>query len=271
MIKLVVTDLDGTLLNNQRELSNVNENTIRKLLQENITICFATGRPLQGITKFIDACELTNFDSYSITNTGACVYSNKKFKLLSSNYLNEKEYNTILNHIKENDIQLAGYSDFDLYSFSEKINSALIHDSKILSMPITTTTFASIKNPVCRLNIMGDKKEIDQAIECLPQDIFDNYYTVRNETFSFELLNKNSGKGNAIKYLMNYLGLKKEEVLVVGDNFNDVDMLVEAGISVAMGQSHPDIKKVCTYITDTNENDGFTKAIEDIIFNSPRK
>ncbi|MEA4875263.1 Sugar phosphatase YidA [bioreactor metagenome] len=266
MIKLVATDLDGTLLNENRELSEVNKKTIKKMIDSNIILCFATGRPLNGIKHFLEECNLTNTESYSITNTGACIYRNQNFQLLKGEYLNECDYQLIEDYTKGTGVQVAGYSDFDLYSFSKVINPALIHDSKILSMPINETKIQDIVNPICRINIMGNKESIDYAISILPKEIFEKYYTVRNETFSFELLNKSSGKGNAIKFLMDYLGLNNEEVLVLGDNFNDIDMLIEAGQSVAMGQAHEDIKRICTYVTDTNEKNGFTKAIEKLVY-----
>ncbi|SJZ65495.1 Cof-type HAD-IIB family hydrolase [Anaerorhabdus furcosa] len=267
MIKLVATDLDGTLLNCNRELSDTNKRTIKKLIDSNIIVCFATGRPLGGIKKFLEQCNLTEIESYSITNTGACVYQNKGYEILRAKYLNSEDYHLIESYTNGINIQVAGYSDYDLYSFEKVINPALNHDSKILSMPITETDIYEITNPIGRLNIMGDKENIDQAISCIPEAVLENYYTVRNETFSFELLNKKSGKGKAIKFLMKYLGLQRDEVLVLGDNFNDIDMLKEAGISVAMGQAHEDVKKVCTMITDTNDDDGFTKAIDEIIYN----
>lgn len=266
MIKLVATDLDGTLLNSDRELSDVNKKTIQKLIDSNIIICFATGRPLNGIKKFLKECGLEMIESYSITNTGACVYKNKGYEILREKYLNDKDYYLIESYANGISIQVAGYSDYDLYSFSTTISPALIHDSKILNMPIMKVEINNINNSICRLNIMGDKENIDYAIECLSDEILESYYTVRNETFSFELLNKNSGKGNAIKFLMKHLGLQRDEILVLGDNFNDIDMLKEADFSVAMGQAHEDVKKVCRYITDTNDNNGFTVAIDRIIY-----
>jgi hydroxymethylpyrimidine pyrophosphatase-like HAD family hydrolase len=78
---------------------------------------------------------------------------------------------------------------------------------------------------------------------------------------------KGANKGLGLLHLGEILGIKREEIMACGDSFNDLEMLVEAGIGVAMGNAEEDLKTVADYITDTNDNDGVAKAIEKFVLN----
>ncbi len=266
MIKLVVTDLDGTLLNSKREISKKNQETIKKLQESGCMICFASGRPYQGIDKYAKEVNLSNTQSYLITNTGANVYDYSNHKLLYSNWLDMSDYNEISKYMNDCDVQIAGYTDESLYCFSKDINPALIYDKDLLGMDLIVVDATKCNEKFCRFNVMGEKEAIDQAILKLPQDFFEKYYTVRNESFSFEILNKHSGKKNALLQLVDYLGLDLEtEVVTIGDNYNDAGMLSITTQSIAMGQSNDDIKNIAKYVTLSNDEDGFSSILNDLI------
>ena len=262
MIKLIVTDLDGTLLNHDRKVSKTNENTIRKLQDEGYLVCFASGRPFQGMDCFAQQCDLASHESYFITNTGSKVFDYKNSKLISSHTLDVQDYKYICGFIKDLNVQIAGYTEDTLYSFSKVLNPALIHDQKILDMDLKYIDPEQCDEKFGRFNIMGSKESVDEAVSRLPKEFFDSYYTVRNETFSFEVLNKKSGKGNALETLTSYLNVDLDsEVLTIGDNFNDLEMLKITGNSVSMGQSCSEIQSQTKYVTSSNDDDGFSKII----------
>ena len=88
---------------------------------------------------------------------------------------------------------------------------------------------------------------------------------VANFKYYLEIFNIEASKGNAVKALCEYYGFSKDEVITIGDNFNDLSMLVYSGISVAMGNSPDEIKKMCTFVTKTNEESGVAHAIYSLI------
>ena len=267
MIKLVVTDLDGTLLNHDRKISKENEKSIRKLQNEGYIVCFASGRPFRGMNDFAEQCDLSSHESYFITNTGSKVFDYKNSKLISSHTLNVQDYKYIYGFIGDLNVQIAGYTEDTLYSFSEILNPALIHDQKILNMDIKYADAEYCDKEFGRFNIMGSKESVDEAVSRLPKEFFDTYYTVRNETFSFEILNKKSGKGNALETLTSYLNLDLDnEVLTIGDNYNDLEMLKITKNSVSMGQSCSEIQNQTKYVTSSNDDNGFSKIVNEVVF-----
>ena len=82
---------------------------------------------------------------------------------------------------------------------------------------------------------------------------------------NFEVMRNGSTKGDAVRYLANYFGIDKEEVMCIGDSENDLSMIKYAGTGVAMGNASEDIKSVADYVTDTNVNDGVAKAINKFV------
>jgi Cof subfamily protein (haloacid dehalogenase superfamily) len=84
---------------------------------------------------------------------------------------------------------------------------------------------------------------------------------------NIEIMNHGISKGNAVKILAAYYGIKKEEIICFGDAENDISMLEYAGLGIAMGNAEAYVKEKADYVTDTNDNDGVAKAIEKYIFN----
>ena len=82
------------------------------------------------------------------------------------------------------------------------------------------------------------------------------------EYYYTEISLQNVNKWQAIEYLIDKLNIKKEEVIAIGDNMNDAEMIKNAGLGIAMGQSAPQVKQIADYITDDNENEGVKKALE---------
>ena len=113
---------------------------------------------------------------------------------------------------------------------------------------------------------MIDEPEILQkAVDNLPQEVYDKYTVVRSTPYFLEFLNKAVNKGTGVELLAKHLGVNQEEIMTFGDAGNDLDMIVYAGMGVAMANGFDEVKEVANYITDSNENDGVAKAIEKFV------
>lgn len=86
---------------------------------------------------------------------------------------------------------------------------------------------------------------------------------MRNETFSFEILNKDSSKGKGLEFLSEYLNIKRDEIMAFGDNVNDIEMIEYAGVSIAMENGKDSLKNKADYIADANSKDGVSKFLID--------
>ena len=87
-------------------------------------------------------------------------------------------------------------------------------------------------------------------------------YIVKSTPYFCEITNNEAKKSCAVEFLSNLWGIKKEEILTIGDQNNDIELLKSGGIAVAMGNGTPELKSCADFVTDTIDNDGFVKAVE---------
>ena len=128
-IKLIAFDLDGTLLNENRELSEYNIRAIKELLKKDIKIVIATGRPYAGFSRFLAKLGTLGKDNYSITNTGSIIRENIDEGNIKLNAMNLNDYLFIKNLTENYDeLQVAFYTDDYLYIDEPRPNEAFIHE-----------------------------------------------------------------------------------------------------------------------------------------------
>lgn len=262
-IKLIAFDLDGTLLNDERELSENNIKAIKKLLNNDIKIVIATGRPFAGFSRFLRQLDILHEDNYSITNTGSIIRENIDDGNIKLNAMDLNDY-LFIKKVTENydNLQVAFYTDNYLYIDEVNPNVAFIHDKNILRMESRNTSIYG-NEPICRINVMGEKDLLDKFQKENQKYLEERYTTMRNETFSFEILNKDSSKGKGLEFLSKYLNIKRDEIMAFGDNVNDVDMIEYAGVSVAMKNGKDVLKAKADYIAKSNSDDGVAKFLTD--------
>ena len=115
------------------------------------------------------------------------------------------------------------------------------------------------------LAIRYDVKFIDDLISELRAK-YPQIYIVKSFDYFCEIANKEATKGNAVKFLADKFGLNIDEVLAIGDQNNDIEMVQTAGVGVAMGNGTEEIKKAADYVADSVQNDGFVKAINKFVW-----
>ncbi len=146
-----------------------------------------------------------------------------------------------------------------IYTINRDLSPYTVYESDLVSMPIRYRTFAELSKMqdqyVIAKAMMVDTKE-------LPAEMRDRFSIVRSEDFYLEFMNKQASKGNALQLLSEELGIKKDEVMALGNAQNDDSMIEFAGLGVAMGNSIPGTLKIADVTTADNNHDGVGKAIE---------
>ncbi len=102
----------------------------------------------------------------------------------------------------------------------------------------------------------------------LQTELSEQLSVMRSKPFFLEFTEKGVTKGTSLSILIDRLGIKREEVIAMGDSYNDAAMIEFAGLGIAMGNAPDDIKQIADYVTDTNNNDGVAKAVEKFILNA---
>ena len=290
MYKLIAVDLDGTLLNNYGVIPEDTKFTIKKVIEQGTDVIIASGRPIDSIKTI--AKEIGS-ENYFIAGNGSLIYDIKNDEIIYEKFLNKQKILEIAKICEENSISYNIYTEETiiakqlkynvLYYYKEnfkkeenkKTNITLVeniikyikesNNNKFLKITIcdeNRTIFNSVikkLNKVTNINVLDvshiSRKTIKQGTEDV---VIEYYYT--------EISLKDVNKWKAIEYLINKLNINQKEVIAIGDNINDKEMIKNAGLGVAMGESAPKIIELADYVTDDNENEGVKKVIQKYCF-----
>lgn len=270
-IKLVALDMDGTLLNSQKECSQRTIDTLKKAQQQGVWIVPVTGRAINGLPQVLKDLNVR----YGIFCNGASCYDLHKNKLMVANHFSIEEALQLLHmgdkYDATHDVYAGGcgyceayYLDhFAEYTTDVQIQKLILNTRKRLD----GTLDDFLKNSqmtVEKVNMFFkdlDEREIAKK-EFAATGLTDPVSALYN---NLEMGKKGVNKGMALMQFIKVLGLKKEEVMACGDASNDLLMIQYAGIGVAMKNGNDEVKAVADYITDSNDEDGVAKAIEKFV------
>lgn len=265
-IKLVAIDLDSTLLDSDDKLPKENKEVLKKLKDKGIKVVLATGRPFNGYWWIRQELGLEGFDDYTICNTGAFIRRNADGKILVDNSLDKFDYEKISDLLGDYDLQIALFAGATMYNNAEEVNKEFFGDQELLRMPrLKFKDFNDIEEKVARLNFMGEESELDAFYEENKEKLEKDYMTMRNETYSLEILNKSSGKANSLKKLCEYLEIDLDKVIYFGDGANDTKAMELAGISVAVANADDEAKETADHETNKNDQAGVGKFLKDLL------
>ena len=256
MIKLIVTDVDGTLLDNKSQVTEINKKALLECKSKSIGIVLATGKSISAVLPIIKMLDLC---LPQITLNGA-VTLDKNQEVLNSTKIGEQYYYEVLSAIKQKGhkplIALTDgrifYDSFtSIFSIFEKINES-IYEVDRLEKDIYARDCVSLSAVI---------KEDDPLDAYLRERFSEKLQLVRSGEYFFDVLSLNASKGNALEFIANILKISKDEIAVFGDGPNDLSMFGSAGLKIAVRNSYPEVLKSADYITDENYNSGLGKAI----------
>lgn len=274
MIKLIAMDMDGTLLNNHREISWENLKALRYARSKGVTLAIASGRAFFDIESKMKEVDM---ETHLIGTNGATIHS-ADGKLLGADFLNRGEALQIINELVEQNYYIGAYSEHHIYVPEQgtewlraELKSLNIHEDRSVGFQGATrddfyrfvedwSIFEKRSTEFSKIIVFSyDDEKLQKA-----RSVYEakhRYNIVSSGTGNFEIMPPNVSKGNALDHLANYLGIPISQVMAIGDNYNDLSMFEVAGVSVAMGNADDEIKAVCDRVTTNCEDDGVAHAI----------
>lgn len=289
--KFVAIDIDGTLLNSKGELSERTKKSVEKVIQKGVKIVLTSGR----VTNSVEAvAKSLNVDKYLICDNGASIYDVTQNKTIWSKEIDKKTVENLVNTCIENNIYYMVFTDEEII-VKDLRHMALAfykqrHNCKDEASGITQFRYAGIEyiqklqKPVRRIVVCDQDRVIYNSIvkklcqfddiELLASPHISNKI-IKDEDktlllrYSYaEILPKNANKWIAIKELITRIGgIEDSEVMAIGDNFNDVSMLKNAGLGVAMNNGASVAKEVARVVAPSNDEDGVALILERYILN----
>lgn len=261
--KMLVMDLDGTLLDSDKRITVGTKAAIRRLQQAGHIVTLASGRPLPGMKSTVAELELEQYGGYVLAYNGARIMDWKHQEVLfqktfEHQYLQElyaaalRHRLTILTYI--DDYAIAG-TDVNVYAeFEIRING--------LQLKRVQDFVSYVDFPIIKCLMTGEPEQIAVCEQELLKLYGDKLGIFKSEDFFLEIAAQNINKGTSVEWLVHHLGMNREDVICCGDGYNDIPMLQYAGVGVAMANAKEVVKQAADVITGSNDKNGLAAVIE---------
>lgn len=290
MIKLIASDMDGTLLNDNHEIDKETAEAIKKAEESGIIFVISTGREYENVKYILDKRDIR---CQCILSNGA-EYRDENGNILDVININENSAKEIIQIFKDNNISARMFTDKGIFTTStrEKALEELTFRTLTFDKNLTKEEAKKIAEKekffTCLKYVEDVEKFFKDGIEIRKFVAFHEDIELLNKlkrqigkigglaiSSSFndniEITDINAQKGIILEKVITKMGIDKKDVVILGDSFNDYSMFEIFEESVAMKNAIPEVKKIAKYITDTNDNQGVAKAIYNILNNEMYK
>lgn len=278
MIKLVASDLDGTIIDKDNSIIQTNFDAIKAINDKKINFVICTGKTypiIKGVCSKFDA-------NFGIFGNGNQIINLKTGEEIYKQLLTKKEIDTCIDIAKKNNLHVHLYTNNEI--ITEKLlymdlRNFKLKDSNFYNSSLNFNIVKDIKDyigsndlDICKLVISSQsgladvKEELNKATDLTVTTINKRGKykdaIIDKEYEYLDITPQNISKSHALEILGNYLKVNKSEMMAIGDNLNDLEMVKDSGIGVAVANAYDELKEVATYITEKPvEKGGFAEAV----------
>ena len=268
--RLLFLDLDGTLLNDAKEITEGNRQALERTLQRGHGVIIATGRPLKSALEQARRLGVDKPGCYTIAYNGAMVYDWAKQDKIFSRALSKDAVVRVFAQANEIGEHVQTYDSFDVLVEKQGDDEAVRRYCKVVSMTyrvIEDIRTDLVEDPVKCLVINYEKKEGLQKMQTWIRENVPQMDCFFSSDYLLEVVPKGMNKGEAVKMLCKMLDVEIENAVAVGDAANDLAMLKAAGVGVAMQNGTDEVKAIADYITTRDNNhDGVAEAADKFFY-----
>lgn len=263
--KLIAIDCDGTLLNGKKELTEGTVEAIKRVKQDGVKVVLASARPFYRLKKFLKALDLLSDDQYTIAFNGGLIIQNGTEKTVYSRSFQKEQLAELLSVAKTYNPDVFMYGATEIYSSHDNegykkcnpdVNFNVVDVDALDLSALEIYKFAYVNSP----------ENIVKLREIFPADVKERYETSSSVPQFIEVVTKNVTKSSALQTIGEILGIKPSEMVVFGDEDNDLPMMKFAGCAVAMGNGSAAVKECAHFVTKSNDEDGVAYALRKIFY-----
>ncbi|WP_202710391.1 Cof-type HAD-IIB family hydrolase [Sporosalibacterium faouarense] len=258
---LLVLDLDGTLLTDDKQITKTTKEYLDMACKQGVELCFATGRNFMTCK---DIAIKYDLKVHLICANGA---------MIKDPFTSKEYYKTTVDwKIARKIAKYASRIDALIHIFTEEswfINklerSAIEFGDKNGIKPKFIKDIKDWKSlDIIKLVLVDTPQKITQLEEWTLKKRFE-IHIIRSDPYSIDITNKEASKGNGVRRIADLLGIEKENIIAVGNYYNDIDMFKVAKIGIAMGNSPDEVKRKADFVVKSNEEDGIVCLVKKFI------
>lgn len=265
--ELLVLDVDGTLLNDKKEITPHTLSALLKVQQMGVHIVLASGRPTYGVLPLAEALELNHYGGYILSYNGGQIINVQTGEIMFEKRIDPVLIPYLYKKAKKNDFAIFTYLKETIFTDKPE-NKYVQQEAALNKMQIVKTDHfpEAIDFSPCKCMLVSDDEDLLVGLENhWKKRLAGTLDVFRSETYFLEVVPCFIDKGNTLGILMEMLSIPAEKVMAIGDGVCDFSMLQLAGLGVAMGNAQDSVKACADFTTLTNNADGVAIAVEKAI------
>jgi Cof subfamily protein (haloacid dehalogenase superfamily) len=274
LIKLLLADVDGTLVTHEKVLTEGARAAIAKLRAAGVEFAITSGRPPRGMQMLIEPLALTT----PIAAFNGGMFVRPDLSLIEERVLQAGVVEPVMQLMQTHRLDTWIYRGTDWFVRQRHGPHVDREEWTVKFPPTVVANFDGLTNDVAKLVGVSDDLEAVQSCESAvrarfaedlhchhsnPQrEPYSRVSAARSQPYYLDVTHPEANKGSVVLFLSKRLGIRVEEIVTIGDMPNDISMFKESGYSIAMGQSSEEVKKAATYTTTSSEEEGFANAVD---------
>jgi Cof subfamily protein (haloacid dehalogenase superfamily) len=265
-IKIVLADVDGTLVTQEKALTERAMAAVKSLRDAGIEFAVTSGRPPRGMSMLIEPLALTT--PMAAFNGGLIVRPD----------MSVIEQKTIPQQLVAPAIELLGGEGLDVWLYSGA--DWLVRDANaphvdreaktVVFDPTTVESFDGVTEVAKIVGVSDDHDLVAKTTDHVREKFGEHVSAAQSQPYYLDITHPHANKGEVVSYLSARLGIPAEQFATIGDMPNDILMFARSGLSIAMGNAGPEVHRAARRVTASNEDEGFAKAIERFVLKTER-
>lgn len=264
--KMIVLDLDGTLINEKKEITPKTREALMEAQARGVRIVLASGRPTYGIIPLAEQLCLAEHDGYIMAYNGGKIICCRTGETIFNQALDPEWVPILHDEAIAAGMEILTYQGEGIAA-TKRQNKYVLHEAFINKMPVEQYDdfVHQLVFPINKCLIVGDPKPLHQLEMRLSEQLAGRLLVYRSAGFFLECVPLGIEKSQSLDRLIKKLSIQREEVIAVGDGYNDKGMIEFAGLGVAMANASREVQDIADYITYSNEEDGVAHVVRKFI------
>jgi Cof subfamily protein (haloacid dehalogenase superfamily) len=266
-ISLVLADVDGTLVTEDKILTERARKAVSALQEAGIRFAITSGRPPLGMAMLFDVLDIET----PIAGFNGGLFVERDLTILDEKTVPPDVASQAIDLMRAHGLDTWVYSGND-WLITKAVAPHVAREAwTVKFQPKVVADVREHLQQVAKIVGVSDDLEKVQRCEAEAQAAFGQRATAtRSQPYYLDVTNKNANKGAVVEYLSQHVGVPEEEIATIGDQQNDVLMFKRSGFSIAMGNASDEVKAQAMAVTDSYNNEGFAKAVESVILGAAR-
>ena len=262
MIKLLLSDVDGTLVTKGKVLTPRAIAAVHALHAAGIHFAVTSGRPPRGMAMLVEPLALST--PLSAFNGGLVVQPD--MEVVAERVVPGDVVAPTIALLESFDLSIWVYQGADWF-VRDREGPHVAHESSTVQFaPTLVTSFADLTTGVAKIvGVSDDYDVVAAAAEAMRQTLGHHVAASRSQDYYVDVTHPDANKGGVVKFLSAKYGIPQDEIATIGDMPNDVLMFAQSGVSIAMGQSGREVHRAARHVTTSNDDEGFANAVDRFI------